>query len=639
MTHSRQCRRVNASPSLTRSPNRTCLADAYDVNVSPDKRTIFLHSEGNLIACLKDALARFFEPEKGTFPMQAIGPAVPRSTAAAEGRNGPASPTVKLDDDEQGEEVLQEEEADMEPPRKKKRRDEDASPGPSRTRSTASSPSALSPSSSSLRATASRSSSIVVEVTNPIPPLQDDEVFLPEPPAHFYDDADEEEDTKPAVAELSDDKSPAPQAAVLNEDEGNGSPSLFRRGSSMPRPPPSRNRSPFEDEPNEPDDRPTHAAPGRPAPRLAQTKLTFLGGRGGSEEIGTGGRDSRGNNKSRTNSSSTTTTKKVVSSNGGGETSAGRMQGILRQFLNGTPRTSKDKAGEVDELEDDDVVFDDEQEPSASGEENLLPDRCLPRSRSITRATLGEESLDDHDPAPAASIELLSDEDDALVEQPDDVIMMVDESLCADSPAPIAANEDEDEDDLEVVAASCACVHGSQEIDLEIEIMPPPPPPPPPPRGPEEPAPVPTPLPFGAAASEVAGTLVAADAQLQVDLANLEQIWTAAGAAAATSARNSAPNKPTAVEDDPLAGAGIDERDEAAEATLSRVVSKADFEAMQVVGQFNLGFIIARRRVEMADSSEVHDDLFIVDQHASDEKYNFERLQAETVIQAQRLLA
>jgi DNA mismatch repair protein PMS2 len=146
-------------------------------------------------------------------------------------------------------------------------------------------------------------------------------------------------------------------------------------------------------------------------------------------------------------------------------------------------------------------------------------------------------------------------------------------------------------------------------------------------------------LPFGAAASEVAGTLVAADAQLQVDLANLEQIWTAAGAAAATSARNSAPNKPTAVEDDPLAGAGIDERDEAAEATLSRVVSKADFEAMQVVGQFNLGFIIARRRVEMADSSEVHDDLFIVDQHASDEKYNFERLQAETVIQAQRLLA
>lgn len=27
--------------------------DAYDVNVSPDKRTIFLHSEGNMVSALK----------------------------------------------------------------------------------------------------------------------------------------------------------------------------------------------------------------------------------------------------------------------------------------------------------------------------------------------------------------------------------------------------------------------------------------------------------------------------------------------------------------------------------------------------------------------------------------------------------
>lgn len=31
----------------------TCRLDSYDVNVSPDKRTIFLHSEGNLITALK----------------------------------------------------------------------------------------------------------------------------------------------------------------------------------------------------------------------------------------------------------------------------------------------------------------------------------------------------------------------------------------------------------------------------------------------------------------------------------------------------------------------------------------------------------------------------------------------------------
>ncbi|KAJ5716055.1 hypothetical protein N7493_007966 [Penicillium malachiteum] len=74
----------------------------------------------------------------------------------------------------------------------------------------------------------------------------------------------------------------------------------------------------------------------------------------------------------------------------------------------------------------------------------------------------------------------------------------------------------------------------------------------------------------------------------------------------------------------------IDEK--TAEERLSLTVSKADFAQMRIVGQFNLGFILAVR--PGAD----HDELFIVDQHASDEKFNFERLQAETVVQNQRLV-
>ena len=101
---------------------------------------------------------------------------------------------------------------------------------------------------------------------------------------------------------------------------------------------------------------------------------------------------------------------------------------------------------------------------------------------------------------------------------------------------------------------------------------------------------------------------------------------------------------------DPLAGASVDEDIDRAEETLSRVVSKEDFASMQVVGQFNLGFIIARRRTQASasakgkekatedDNEDLQDDLFIIDQHASDEKYNFERLQEDTVIQSQRLL-
>ncbi|KAJ5550495.1 Ribosomal protein S5 domain 2-type fold subgroup [Penicillium sp. DV-2018c] len=69
-----------------------------------------------------------------------------------------------------------------------------------------------------------------------------------------------------------------------------------------------------------------------------------------------------------------------------------------------------------------------------------------------------------------------------------------------------------------------------------------------------------------------------------------------------------------------------------AEDKLSLTVSKRDFAQMRIIGQFNLGFIIAVR------PGKDRDELFIIDQHASDEKFNFERLQAETVVQNQRLV-
>ena len=75
--------------------------------------------------------------------------------------------------------------------------------------------------------------------------------------------------------------------------------------------------------------------------------------------------------------------------------------------------------------------------------------------------------------------------------------------------------------------------------------------------------------------------------------------------------------------------------DTSAEERLALTVSKADFADMHIVGQFNLGFILA---VRAPSSSSPNPDLFIIDQHASDEKYNFERLQANTVVQNQRLV-
>ncbi|KAJ2776991.1 ATP-binding mismatch repair protein [Coemansia javaensis] len=75
-------------------------------------------------------------------------------------------------------------------------------------------------------------------------------------------------------------------------------------------------------------------------------------------------------------------------------------------------------------------------------------------------------------------------------------------------------------------------------------------------------------------------------------------------------------------------GVGNASDPERAHAALARLIHKRDFGAMEVVGQFNRGFIIARLGA----------DLYIVDQHASDEKHNFEQLQQQAVISSQPLI-
>ncbi|KAF7988329.1 hypothetical protein HCN44_000902 [Aphidius gifuensis] len=65
-----------------------------------------------------------------------------------------------------------------------------------------------------------------------------------------------------------------------------------------------------------------------------------------------------------------------------------------------------------------------------------------------------------------------------------------------------------------------------------------------------------------------------------------------------------------------------------AEKELMKELSTESFIKMKIIGQFNLGFIIA----------ELDDDLFIIDQHATDEKYRFEKLNNETILKTQKLI-
>jgi DNA mismatch repair protein PMS2 len=90
---------------------------------------------------------------------------------------------------------------------------------------------------------------------------------------------------------------------------------------------------------------------------------------------------------------------------------------------------------------------------------------------------------------------------------------------------------------------------------------------------------------------------------------------------------------------------GLDSAEISDEEKLSLTISKNDFADMDIIGQFNLGFILALRKASdspQESSTNVtrtqRDELFIIDQHASDEKYNFERLQGSTVVSNQRLV-
>ena len=70
------------------------------------------------------------------------------------------------------------------------------------------------------------------------------------------------------------------------------------------------------------------------------------------------------------------------------------------------------------------------------------------------------------------------------------------------------------------------------------------------------------------------------------------------------------------------------ESNSSAEKELTKNISKDMFKRMEILGQFNLGFIIAK----------LDNDLFIIDQHASDEKFNQDPDRGRnTTIKSQRL--
>ncbi|KAJ6632243.1 hypothetical protein B0H10DRAFT_1976681 [Mycena sp. CBHHK59/15] len=128
------------------------------------------------------------------------------------------------------------------------------------------------------------------------------------------------------------------------------------------------------------------------------------------------------------------------------------------------------------------------------------------------------------------------------------------------------------------------------------------------------------------------------DTSLRFDLSKISGSWERLRQSLTAASYSRSQDSPSKV---PL-DAGLTKlaNDDVATEALARTIDKQDFGSMEIIGQFNLGFIVARRRKAMDGATpdlNIMDDLFIVDQHAADEKYNFETLQQTTHIKSQKL--
>lgn len=302
---------------------------------------------------------------------------------------------------------------------------------------------------------------------------------------------------------------------------------------------------------------------------------------------------------------------------GGGKNGFSAAVKNLRQFMHPSQQAL---AMEVDELEEEENEDEEEEEKGDEGGDDA--------EENGGDAAVGEESKVVNEDVEVAT-------KDSVANNSDDELLVVEDSFKAATPTPRGAPADDkpfvisDDDEPQRESPLVDTTLEQERLDhlASLDVV----------------AGSSTGIDTRSYRDEIVAAQSATDTTVAFDFAAVAAEWS-------NPLRSSARSRSKAsTSSDPLAGASVEEDIDRAEETLSRVVSKEDFASMQVIGQFNLGFIIARRRTQVGasakgkekateDDDEAQDDLFIIDQHASDEKYNFERLQEDTVIQSQRLL-
>ncbi|PVG03723.1 DNA mismatch repair protein MutL [Serendipita vermifera] len=577
--------------------------NACDINVSPDKRTIFLHSEQNLIDSLQAALVKHFDEGNATFAIQTQEQ--DRSMPTTSKRTSSRSNDTKFDDS-----------------------------SPSKTSSAPSSDSLPTTQPVSLQILSSNAGLDHSDVTlDPIP-------LSESPPRISVPGISSEPNMKPTFERAAHHEPDALNEEPFNESTPSATQKKIRSTST------------------------SSASPEDPRPPIGSKKAVqmVLSTTGASWSL-----DKIGGERQGRNSDTISTSYNVKSARDRGRK---KFTATLSQLRRGVEASEAGGPEEVDEFEEEDEMTPEEQpQISIEEESEIIEQSHQPRSTSDRKRALeslrndrlrktGSKSTNN---TPVESKDEDKEEDIEENFVAEEAPRRGQKRSRASSEASVPPTVDSQmEDELENETPSVAITEGttlvpnplSKRADVGTKIQLP------------EPAPV-----LDLSEEQHSSVQLTEDTPLEIIRTNLSPVLTMECNLAVISQRWSAYSSSSMRPKQPMEGSEVEPvlarktsmdptQDEGAEDLLSRVIQKQDFGKMEILGQFNLGFIIVRSRKYgstpansnpqsknahdnkdggMEDGPEM-DDLFIVDQHAADEKYNFETLQQTTKIESQKLL-
>ncbi|CAA7264531.1 unnamed protein product [Cyclocybe aegerita] len=571
--------------------------ECYDVNVSPDKRTILLHSEGNLILALKAALEAHFAPSRSTYDLVGGTQKTHTQTTLSQTQRSSITRMTR----QQTEEAANVEEAPSVVAAAIRRRPSYTSspppspPSPSFNVSRSSAPSSPTPS-----ITQPSKSDTFMDLDEP--PEDDDPVVLDPSQSSWgrqLSVASRSQTTTPALELKQQPRGP--------EEKEDAEPPRKKRKSELGLAIVGSRQDEQDDENKQEDVDDVH----RPVVPTRQEKSPTI--------------QMLGRRETKAQTRTTTATSRLK---GNGSSSNNLRQQLLNFARPGSQLPTK-PTPEEDEDEDSKAVDDEEECADEDQEATFSTNRVGGLDEDEEVDQLEDDPPTNHDAditgpipkKPSRTVANTSDRPSSPLHRTQDH-GRDDGTEEGEDPVDLTAGEDDDSEDPSSVLSQALVSSSStpstlSRADKSRVVRP------------------------EVIRSDRSG---GGDISLRVDVDKIRLAWTDGrrGHGAVSRLLKEPGVKTDSVPLD--AGIGNVENDEKAVSALARVIEKDDFATMDIVGQFNLGFIVVRQRKLVAGAGQIDkeeavamDDLFIVDQHAADEKYNFETLQTTTRIQSQKL--